>query len=96
MQTKLSEQFDIYSILLVPMKRFLSYCDILVTIQKTVKTAQLDTPILTKAHLLMVDISKRANNTYTLNTICGYEGNINSEELIEHVCILIYEAHNNT
>ncbi len=77
------------------MKRFLSYSDILGKIQKAAKTAQLDTPILTKAHLLMVDISKRANNTYTLNTICGYEGNIHSEQLIEHVRILIYEAHNN-
>ncbi len=77
----------------MPMERFLSYSDILSTMQKGAKTAQLDTPILTKAHLLMVDISKRANNT--LNTICGYEGTIHSEQLIEHVRILIYEAHNN-
>ncbi|XP_064390037.1 uncharacterized protein LOC135337940 isoform X3 [Halichondria panicea] len=82
-QTKLREPSDIYSILLMPMERFLSYSDILSTMQKGAKTAQLDTPILTKAHLLMVDISKRANNT--LNTICGYEGTIHSEQLIEHM-----------
>ncbi len=88
-QTRLNEQVDIYSILLVPMERFLSYSDVLGTMQKAAKTAQLDTPILTKAHSLMVDIRRKANNTYTLNIIRGYDGNIHSGELIEHVRIYI-------
>ncbi len=92
MQTRLSEQVDIHSILLVPMKRFLSYSDILGTIQKAAKKAQLDTPKLRKARSLMVGISKRVNNIYILNVICGYDGNIHSNgELIEYVSI--YTGH---